>query len=840
MPPAIAAAIVTAAGLTGTIATIATFALSTVLTIGFSLLQSALVGKPKTPRASQERRFTVRSAQAPRQVVYGQTRVKDPVLIASFETDNNTYLHLMLAFAGHECEAVDEIYFNDELVGARDSNGNVTEGTFANFARIRAHLGADDQEADALAVAEIDDWTASDRGRGICYLYVRLKHSLKVYPGGIPNIEAVIRGKRVRSFQTGVTAWSNNAALCAYDYFRDATYGFAAPLATIAAEAATDEAVADEIVGVVETEFACTSAEDGLVTLATPGLRLGDRIVFDAPAPSGLAAGQNYHWIRRSATTGLVATSLANARAGVGVRFNADGTGHTLTRKGQLRYACNGSFLSDENRLDVLEELVGAMAGLPLPHAAGYRLRAGFDPTPESEGLTRDMLRGQVRITTFRRRQDLYNAVQGTFVSADENHARTDFPAVTAAVFVAQDGGDALPREVELAFTDDSEAAQRLALIDLAQSRQQIVVEWPGTLDCIKFQQGDVVPITLAEMGWEGKLFRVARDGFGSEWPGYSLTLVEYAAGIYDATLSEIVAYDPAPNTTLSAGFVAPPAGISYQIQTVDTSGGQAIYEFQVTGSPSPDARVSGYRVEMKKSSDPDFENAIVVIGPAFPIRIGPIDGTTEYDLRMAALIHAGAISEFVETAAADAGGGDGVAPSAPTGLANTQEVMSVDPLTRLPIKNETVAFTGGSLNAKGTAAAGKGSVVVEGEGDEGVEVYSIEITTAGRGYAGTPTASGVNSGATGTVNMGNPTKAHLVWTDPGDADLQRIDILRGPDSNSANATVVANALAGAEIASPLLTVSAGSSQWFFLQAVDRAGNRSAITAGVEVTRTAT
>jgi len=128
--------------------------INTALSVGLSLLSGVLAGKPKRPAATgpRERRQIVRSAQAPRQVVYGETRVKDPVLLHFETTQDNSKLHLILAFAGHEITSFERIYFGDTPIGDRDSDGNVTSGDFENRARVREHLGADDQGFDALAV----------------------------------------------------------------------------------------------------------------------------------------------------------------------------------------------------------------------------------------------------------------------------------------------------------------------------------------------------------------------------------------------------------------------------------------------------------------------------------------------------------------------------------------------------------------------------------------------------------------------------------------------------------------------------------------------------------------
>lgn len=87
--------------------------------------------------------------------------------------------------------------------------------------RVRKHLGSPDQLADPDMVSEVPGWTTACRLRGVCYLYLRLEFDSDIYPNGLPNVKALVRGKRVYDPTNGVTTWSDNWALCVYDYLRD-------------------------------------------------------------------------------------------------------------------------------------------------------------------------------------------------------------------------------------------------------------------------------------------------------------------------------------------------------------------------------------------------------------------------------------------------------------------------------------------------------------------------------------------------------------------------------------------------------------------------------------------
>jgi hypothetical protein len=138
-------------------------------------------------------------------------------------------LHIVLTLAGHEIQAIDEVYFNDELVPL---SGNTPTGFYNGVARVKKHLGEAGQAGDSDLItdtANLTDgkWTTNHRLDGIAYLYVRLTWDAEKYPSGIPNISAVIRGKKVldpRSPSNPI-AYSANAALCLRDYLTDAALG---------------------------------------------------------------------------------------------------------------------------------------------------------------------------------------------------------------------------------------------------------------------------------------------------------------------------------------------------------------------------------------------------------------------------------------------------------------------------------------------------------------------------------------------------------------------------------------------------------------------------------------
>jgi hypothetical protein len=112
---------------------------------------------------------------------------------------------------------------------ASTSGGSAVDNTIPasvnSYARVKKHTGAIEQAADADLIAEVPGWDVNHKLNGIAYVYVRLQYSQDVFGTGIPNVSAIVKGKKVFDPRDGSTAWSDNVALCTRDYLAS-EYGF--------------------------------------------------------------------------------------------------------------------------------------------------------------------------------------------------------------------------------------------------------------------------------------------------------------------------------------------------------------------------------------------------------------------------------------------------------------------------------------------------------------------------------------------------------------------------------------------------------------------------------------
>jgi len=203
----------------------------------------ALSPKPSIAGANRGYQTTAIGTALDHQIIYGKMRVGGARIYDEATGDTNEYLHRIIAVAGHEITSFDRIYINDSYVDFDDidGDGNVSTVTDADgsssdrydgYLRINFHLGSPDQTADTDLVSESAHWTNTCRLRNIAYMYIRMKYNADVYPDGIPEFTAIVKGKKVYDPRTSTTAYSDNPALCLRDYLT-APYGVAEDTANI-------------------------------------------------------------------------------------------------------------------------------------------------------------------------------------------------------------------------------------------------------------------------------------------------------------------------------------------------------------------------------------------------------------------------------------------------------------------------------------------------------------------------------------------------------------------------------------------------------------------------------
>lgn len=197
--------------------------LGAVVSSGLGFVATSLVGtKPKTPDLSAfDSDFASgllgnkSASDACLPVIYGSRRTGGTRVLMRPTGTKNKYLHIVLALCHGPVQAIHTVYLNGVAS---------TDEKFDGLVTVTKHLGSDDQEADAALVAEVDEWTAAHRLRGVAYVYLRIKYDSQVF-SSIPEITADVDGMRVYDPRDGELKFSKNPALVCRDYLTSTRYG---------------------------------------------------------------------------------------------------------------------------------------------------------------------------------------------------------------------------------------------------------------------------------------------------------------------------------------------------------------------------------------------------------------------------------------------------------------------------------------------------------------------------------------------------------------------------------------------------------------------------------------
>ncbi|GAB6125036.1 phage tail protein [Humidesulfovibrio idahonensis] len=377
------------------------------------------------------------------------------------------------------------------------------------------------------------------------------------------------------------------------------------------------------------------------------GWATGDGVQFcEGAAPTGLALHTTYYWIRVTNSTGRIAATHDAAIALSPLLLADAGASLTMARVSQPRYTVNGQLDLANKPLDNVEKLLTAGGGV-IPYVQGaYRLHSAGVTIPSFD-LSPSDLRDTLTVQAQPSKQDVYNAVRGTFVDPTQLWEASDLPPVVSDQYQAEDGGEQIFKDVEFTFTTDSMRGQRLMWLMLQEARQGITVDFParltaGARSTISIAPWDVGRLNFKDaLGWDAKLFRVTAWKQSDDM-GVDLTLKEYAPESSNWTPDMAAHADYAPNTSLASPWdVVAPTALTLESGTnVLAVRGDGTVQTRIKASwtPPADAYVlSGgtIEVQLKKSADEVWATALRVPGDDAVAYLTDVEDGIAYDVRI-------------------------------------------------------------------------------------------------------------------------------------------------------------------------------------------------------------
>lgn len=461
--PYVVAAIAAVLGGGAVAVAVATIIVDVVISFALGKIAQALAGTKSDHTGPPAQQVTVQGTLEPRRMVYGQVMTNG--VIAFFGTSSSAgglqdYLWFVIAFAGHQCEAITDVMFDSVLIpdaAINPSTGVISSGQYAGFANIWRLTGSSAEVVQPDWDAAFSAIGTNHKGIGVTKLVIRMKRDTTVFPSGAPtNFAALIKGKRVYDPRldstnggsgsqrlTDATTWtySANPALCTADYFTGGSIYFdvATPIARLGVCVPTAR---------VNWAFAAAAANECDQTVSLPGALTQPRYAL-----------------------GLVLTC------------------------GEIH---------DTN----LDALLATMIGQRIFSQGMYRIYAGQYDSPALTISDSDLTPDGYTVTGSTVGTDLYNTVVATYFDPRRNWQHVTCAVRTQSTYVTADGGQVLQRNIELAGVTDEYRAQRICEVIKKQSRNQIVVSLSLKLTGVKIAPWETFFLTLAEMSWQNKVFR--------------------------------------------------------------------------------------------------------------------------------------------------------------------------------------------------------------------------------------------------------------------------------------------------------------------------------------------
>lgn len=237
---------------------------------------------------------------------------------------------------------------------------------------------------------------------------------------------------------------------------------------------------------------------------------------------------------------------------------NADGSTES-------RYTLNGEFDLSENKASILESMVSACSGEVTYIAGKHGLIVGAYYGPATEVITESQLAGDIEIMPEVSQSAKVNTIKGTFIDPQQKYTEVDFPTVSVAEWVAEDGVE-ISQDLKLRFVTSEYQAQRLADIKLKRTRISRTMNISLNLSGYRYRPGMYVKVNFPSLGIVDTEMRVTDWKFGLQ-TGVQLTLKQETSEVWGDAIGKPI--ERPPFTDLPTGGVAQPQSLKYTVEEI-------------------------------------------------------------------------------------------------------------------------------------------------------------------------------------------------------------------------------------------------------------------------------
>lgn len=226
----------------------------------------------------------------------------------------------------------------------------------------------------------------------------------------------------------------------------------------------------------------------------------------------------------------------------------------------EARYRIGAEFNIDEEPSSILDKMLATMGGewVKVGGRLGLAVAAYYGPAVID--ITEDDLIDAVELQPEVERQDAFNTVRGKFNDAAQDYIETDYPQVSVAEYVAEDGEEIIS-SLDLEFVQSPWQCQRLAHIAIQRNRYGMQVKLPCNLRGFKCVPGTVINLRLPGIGLDGVECRVLDWEFSLE-NGVVLVVRRESAAMYNDAVGRPLEVPPLISST---NEVAAPTNLRFE-----------------------------------------------------------------------------------------------------------------------------------------------------------------------------------------------------------------------------------------------------------------------------------
>ena len=236
--------------------------------------------------------------------------------------------------------------------------------------------------------------------------------------------------------------------------------------------------------------------------------------------------------------------------------INADGSTSQRYRTGCVIGA-------DEQRTGVLQKLEAASGGHLIRVGGRWMFQAGAYYGPYDFEITEDMVIGTVTGSTEPANDTAINTVRGTFIDPEQSWTETDYPEVSVAEWIVEDGGEAA-ETLTYSYVTNPYQAQRLANMELRRRRAGGAISIPMNFAGYNCRPGRVVRVNLPSLNILGEF--IVSDWSMGDREGCTVQVKQYEPAIFDDTVGQ--PYNPIGFINLPSGGLGTPTNLAWAQDT--------------------------------------------------------------------------------------------------------------------------------------------------------------------------------------------------------------------------------------------------------------------------------